>query len=1772
MLWKKYKTLFKKYGKSLFLSVICFSIIFINGISSISPENFKYTKYQGGNASTYVDPALLEEIDSSPGNKIITTWFLFENNADKYSWMEENPTIKARNFDINTGLYITATVGDIKSILSRGSFNLVKSAWLEQEIDTGLTNNEYHQVPYKSTSPSSIPRDFLNMTKFRNETGLDGRGVIIGLLSTGVGIHDDLKYVYNETGDPVANKIIANVSFVDWDPLYVDIHGEGTYLAGILAGTGNSSNGTFTGIAPGAQIINAKCVDFIGITLWYWAVSALEFSISHGADIIVSGWNIIGYPGDPLTVAVEEITSRGVLVVSASGDLGPAYMTMNTPGMASSSITAGAIDTTSPGEITVANFSSRGPTLEFRSKPDVMAPGVNITSCLPNLNLSDLTGYGELPINLTARYGDPLPSNPEYTVKDTTAASAAFVGGISALLLQNFQFARPETIKDALARTAVDLGLDSCIQGSGIVNVSKAMDYLAEHASPMPESRSYTPAQVYAGFVPNYELSATENKTSLYFVSNYGTVNYYTYLVQNLTATQERNVTHLFQGMFGLYIDGQFTFFMMDEVLREMHLTHYGNYSRAFSILNHQDELLVIITAETWRESMQTMRLRFDIINMDNVSHHNVSLHTWWKVDLDLLTDMETMAQDDEGGYINSSDILYVNDTTKGPQNESFFMFKASQRSDGHAVGGLGDTMGWIQDDNVTFTGSNPVNDSLDNVTLAAKYNLTSELAPGARTGLNISMGCGFNFTTLQNETNTTLSGRPDPSIRDIVVVESNLDRMYQVQKIIETDCMVINTGNEIVNDTQLIFASTRVLNESTETMTQTWNLGNVAPLVPIRMGTTWSPTYESMYSCSWMSADQDTIQQLLFNLGNLTDLNFSDINLPEFDPSEINWTDLAWMNGSIGDMLVGGLAEDNPLDNLLMRDVFVYDESRMYIHANVLPEDNGLQVPRPYAGFMPRDPVTASVKPEYIGDFEILNLTLYSTVPLTHFNYTVSGNGSVLILEDATDLTSALVPAEPIPSPAIEVIGSSNVSVGVNESVNIRFWAEDFKTSNITRWELKLNGSVVGSGKPNQTFVSFSYMNNGTLAAGMYSLTATAWDNASNSQSITVDLTVGTSVDLAPSVGKLGYDYPLNDEMNVSLWFWIDDGASGNISSWELFLDGNRVLNGSVNGSYQEIHFDNNNTFLTSGSRNFTIHAVDNNSNEVWFEYIAEIEDLNPDDIPRTTGYTLFIFIDATFLKFPMAGNYITTINFTSDQGFIDTIIINYTIEHPRAKILFDTQHNDLLNILTGDQRDMLMGSYNELYEVLKADDYDMDEYIVFSNYTSMVMEGMSLFEFYDAIVIADPEYSFSPEEIELLKNYTNDGGKLIILADADGGTSAFGSADLLSGGGSGDSLGGLGGMDLGMDFEFDFDFDAIRDLLSGAGNMPDGCNITGLNELVSEFGFQFNVSTTNATDITNLNASHPILHDFGSGVMHLEGYTSFNIVSNQSMNTPLAYDAEGNLVAAIHENPSTGGMVVLLSDSNLADAYNIHSKNNSEILTHVFEYLLRNELSVQVNTSRSQIHMGENLYLNAIANASEGFDPESLLGIVAFVHIETGEMVLSQFLPTHDNYYASFLISDGLDLMGYYFPPLNHTGQYYALAFFNDPSVTGAFYQVEFEVLPRLNETGNEFRAPDLNTLFEGLIITTVTMTLVTLIYFNARRKQEESMSVPELDEKMVRDIDNVLMELQSKLTVLSEEIMYRKAEDYKLRLNNLEDRISSFMNSVKKMRRYKKKMSKF
>src|SRR5260370_30330417 len=91
--------------------------------------------------------------------------------------------------------------------------------------------------------------------------GLDGSGIGVAVIDSGIADHQDLK----STG----RRVRFSVNFVPTESTTDDEFGHGTHIAGIIAGNGEiwsdgAGNDAVRGMAPGASLINLRVLDSTG--------------------------------------------------------------------------------------------------------------------------------------------------------------------------------------------------------------------------------------------------------------------------------------------------------------------------------------------------------------------------------------------------------------------------------------------------------------------------------------------------------------------------------------------------------------------------------------------------------------------------------------------------------------------------------------------------------------------------------------------------------------------------------------------------------------------------------------------------------------------------------------------------------------------------------------------------------------------------------------------------------------------------------------------------------------------------------------------------------------------------------------------------------------------------------------------------------------------------------------------------------------------------------------------------------------------------------------------------------------------------------------------------------------------------------------------------------------------------------------------------------------------------------------------------------------------
>ncbi|MGZ8852535.1 MAG: S8 family peptidase, partial [Thermoanaerobaculia bacterium] len=274
--------------------------------------------------------------------------------------------------------------------------------------------------------------------------GVTGVGVKVAVIDSGI------DYTHPDLGGCFGGgcRVAGGHDFVNDDADPMDDNGHGTHVAGIVA-----ANGTLKGVAPGATLLAYKALNANGDGFESDVIAALEQAVADGAKVANLSLGGPGNPNDALSQAVDNATAAGLLSVVAAGNSGNAYRTIDSPGVARTALTVGAID--KAGAIT--SFSSRGDVsdgVQSVMKPEIVAPGVAIRSTVP----------------ASGMHGDPS----RYATLSGTSMATPHVAGAAALLLQWNAAQSPADLKNRLTASALASLGDPFTEGAGRVDLVPA--------------------------------------------------------------------------------------------------------------------------------------------------------------------------------------------------------------------------------------------------------------------------------------------------------------------------------------------------------------------------------------------------------------------------------------------------------------------------------------------------------------------------------------------------------------------------------------------------------------------------------------------------------------------------------------------------------------------------------------------------------------------------------------------------------------------------------------------------------------------------------------------------------------------------------------------------------------------------------------------------------------------------------------------------------------------------------------------------------------------------------------------------------------------------------------------------------------------------------------------------------------------------------------------------------------------------------------------------
>ena len=259
------------------------------------------------------------------------------------------------------------------------------------------------------------------------------------------------------TVGPTQSRILYEENFVSTSNTIADEYGHGTHIAGLIAGNGSTTSNLTNpvqGVAPSANLVIMKALDVNGQSTVATVISAIDrviqlkqlgvnigvLNLSLGAPIMDS------YTNDPLCQAAEAAWKAGITVVTAAGNYGRdnssgrlVYGTTTLPGNDPLVITVGSMktqQTASPGDDTIASYSSKGPTsIDHVIKPDFVAPGNLVYATLDNGSSDTLASQAPTNVVQNGYLGITSPPKSNYLIlSGTSMASGVTSGAVAALL------------------------------------------------------------------------------------------------------------------------------------------------------------------------------------------------------------------------------------------------------------------------------------------------------------------------------------------------------------------------------------------------------------------------------------------------------------------------------------------------------------------------------------------------------------------------------------------------------------------------------------------------------------------------------------------------------------------------------------------------------------------------------------------------------------------------------------------------------------------------------------------------------------------------------------------------------------------------------------------------------------------------------------------------------------------------------------------------------------------------------------------------------------------------------------------------------------------------------------------------------------------------------------------------------------------------------------------------------------------------------------------
>ena len=308
---------------------------------------------------------------------------------DLRAWLDARG-LSYQSLWIANAVAVQGTANDVQSLAQRADVALVRANYMAQ---------------IEAPSPAVMPQvsgcdaegrcwnlEDIGAYRVWEDFGIDGSNIYVASIDSGV-IYNHPALIEQYRGYNADGSIDHNYHWYDpieLSQLPIDSSGHGTHTMGTMAARGNDSDQPSVGVAPGARWFAARgcaistCDDIDLILAAQWLLAPTDLRGQNPRPdlrphVVNNSWAEIDGNNDWYAGYTAAWRAAGIFPVFAAGNgFSVTCGTIASPADYSDVVGVGA--TNQLGQI--AAFSKRGPTIDGRVKPDLVAPGEQVPSTL----------------------------------------------------------------------------------------------------------------------------------------------------------------------------------------------------------------------------------------------------------------------------------------------------------------------------------------------------------------------------------------------------------------------------------------------------------------------------------------------------------------------------------------------------------------------------------------------------------------------------------------------------------------------------------------------------------------------------------------------------------------------------------------------------------------------------------------------------------------------------------------------------------------------------------------------------------------------------------------------------------------------------------------------------------------------------------------------------------------------------------------------------------------------------------------------------------------------------------------------------------------------------------------------------------------------------------------------------------------------------------------------------------------------------------------------